>query len=287
MSYVIFTDSACDIPAEKLADWGVSYCELRVMFDGEDRDYANSELNLTAFYKRMRDGGVARTSAANTETFKALFEPTLKAGRDVVYIGFSSGLSTTYQCSMMAADELREAYPERKLVTIDSLCASSGQGLLVYLAVRKKREGASMEELEAYLGEIRGKICHWFTVDDLVYLKRGGRVSAASAAVGTLLNIKPVLHVDDEGHLIAVSKVQGRKKSLRAIAEEYGRLALSKTEGPVFISHGDCLKDAKQLEKMLADSCGAHVDEFFDIGPVIGAHSGPGTLALFFLGEHR
>ena len=286
-NYIIFTDSACDIKAPTLAEWGVQYMNLSFRFDGEDKEYSNDEMDITEFYERMRAGGIAKTSAINPQAFSAAFEEILKQGKDILYLGFSSGLSTTYNSAKIAADELLEKYPDRKILTVDTLCASAGQGLLVYFAVQKKNSGATIEEVAQFVEDTRLNICHWFSVDDLVYLKRGGRISPALAFVGGLLGIKPVLHVDDEGKLVSVSKVRGRKSALSAIADRFGELAQNKSGGTVYISHGDCLNDVKILEEMLSTRYGVKVDIITDVGTVIGAHSGPGTIALFFIGKNR
>ena len=286
-NFIIHTDSACDIKPEMLAEWGVAFASLTFRFDDAETEYANGDMTVLDFYNKMRAGGVAKTAAVNTETFRAAFEETLRAGKDVLYLGFSSGLSTTYNSARIAAEALRAVYPDRKIVTVDTLAASAGEGLLVYLAVKKQQSGASIEETAAYIEGIRLHLDHWFTVDDLVYLKRGGRVSPTVAFVGNMLGIKPVLHVDDEGHLVNVSKVRGRKTAIAALADKYGELAETCGSGPVFISHGDCLQDAKELATILNTRYGATVEVITDVGPVIGAHSGPGTLALFFVGKNR
>ncbi len=284
--YIIYTDSACDMLPETLESWGVKRCDLSFQFDGDDTVYTNFELTPAAFYQRMRDGGVAKTSAVNSETFRTLFEEELKNGNDVLYIGFSSGLSTTFNCARMAAAELEEEYAEQRVRAVDTRSASAGFGMLLYLAVQKKAEGASLDEVADYVEAQRAHQCHWFTVDDLVYLKRGGRVSPAVALIGGVLGIKPVLNMDDEGHLISRSKVRGRKAALKALADKYGELAINR-EGPVFISHGDCAEDAALLADMLKETYGVAVDMTVNVGPVIGAHSGPGTMALFFIGKER
>ncbi|MBE6768379.1 MAG: DegV family protein [Ruminococcaceae bacterium] len=284
--YVIYTDSACDISPAMLEEWGVKRCDLSFQFVGEETVYTNFELTPKEFYQRMRDGGVAKTSAVNSEAFRQLFEEELKNGNDVLYIGFSSGLSTTYNCARMAAAELEEAYEGRRVCAVDTLSASAGFGMLLYLAVREKEKGATLEEVARFVEEQRMHQCHWFTVDDLVYLKRGGRVSSAVALLGGVLGIKPVLHMDDEGHLINRFKVRGRKAALKALADKYGELAVDR-EGPVFISHGDCEEEAAQLAAMLKEEYGITVDLTVNVGPVIGAHSGPGTMALFFIGKER
>ena len=286
-NYVIMTDSGCDISEKVLNEWGVKYACLTFMFDGEEEIYSNYDLDSKVFYDQMRAGKIARTSAINSETFKDLFEEELAAGNDVLYLAFSSGLSTTYNSARIAAEELSEKYPDRKICVIDTLAASAGQGLLVYLAVEKKNSGATIDELSQYMSEICPKMCHWFTVDDLVYLKRGGRVSAAAALLGAALGIKPVLHVDDEGHLINVSKVRGRKNALKAIVDKYEELALEPNSGVVYICNADCSDDVDVMKQMLKERFGAEVKYVADIGPVIGAHAGPGTIALFFLGKAK
>lgn len=286
-NFVIHTDSACDLKPATLAEWGVPYTSLTFRFDGEDKEYANDGMSASDFYAKMRDGGIAKTAAVNTATVKANFETSLKDGKDVLYIGFSGGLSTTYNSARLAAEELRAAYPDRKILTVDSLCASAGQGMLVRLALDKQAEGATIEETAEYTEKLVPKIDHWFTVDDLVYLKRGGRVSPTVAFVGNMLGIKPVLHVDNEGHLTSVLKVRGRKSSIAALADKYGELADKLDSDMVYISNGDCEKDAAELANILSTRYGAKVTIITDVGPVIGAHAGPGVLALFFVGKER
>lgn len=285
--YVICTDSGCDISPELLTEWGVISRALTFRFDGDDKEYSNSDMPTSEFYAKMREGGVAKTAAVNTESFKEAFEAILKDGKDVLYLGFSSGLSTTYNSARLAAAALAEDYPDAKILTVDTLCASAGEGLLLYLVLEKKKGGATIEEALEYAKELVPSLCHWFTVDDLVYLKRGGRISPAAAFFGNLIGIKPVLHVDDEGHLVNVEKVRGRRGALSAMADKYGETALDKDGGTVFISHADCIKDAELLASMLKDRYGATVQIITDVGTVIGAHSGPGTLALFFVGKYR
>lgn len=283
--YIIFTDSGSDISAEVLADWGVKAQSLTFKFNGEDREYKNEDLTAKDFYDRMRGGAVGKTSAINIETFKDAFRGELAEGRDVLYLGFSSGLSNTYNAGRLAAEELHEEFPDRRVIALDTLCASAGQGLLVKLAADKKAAGAEIEEVARYVMEIRPRLCHWFTVDDLQYLKRGGRVSPTAAFVGGMLNIKPVMHVDDEGKLTPVKKVRGRKAALREIADRYEQLALDKN-GVIYISHGDCTDDVEEAKRLLEEK-GGRVELITDVGPVIGSHSGPGTLAVFYLGCER
>ena len=285
--YVIITDSSCDISPELLAEWEVPFVSLTYKFDEDAASHGNFDLPFPEFYDRMRKGSVARTAAANMDTFMGAFEPWLKQGKDLLYIGFSSGLSTTVNSGAMAAKELMEEYPDRKILVEDTFAASAGFGMLLYLTVQEKRKGATLEEAAKFVEDNRFHQCHWFTVDDLVYLKRGGRVSAAAAFAAGLLNIKPVLHMDDPGHLITMFKVRGRRASIKALADKYGELALDRENGTVFISHGDCIGDAKLLKQMLAERFHAKVQLITYVGPVIGSHSGPGTLALFFLGRER
>ncbi len=285
--YVILTDSACDIKPEILAEWNVGYKSLTFKFTDTDTEYTNEELPADAFYAEMKKGRSAKTAAVNVESFTEMFEAPLSAGKDVLYLGFSSGLSNTYNAGRLAAEALREKYPEAKILTVDTLAASAGQGLMVYLTVQKKNEGATVEEAAKFCEELIANTSIWFTVDDLVYLKRGGRISPTTAFVGNALGIKPILHMDEAGHLVSVSKVRGRKASILEMAKKYDELALDKANGVVFISHGDCLADAEFLAKTLHDKHGVTVQIITDVGPVIGAHSGPGTLALFFVGAHK
>lgn len=285
--YVIYTDSGCDLSPAQLAKWDVFSKNLTFRFDGEDKEYENGEMDIKNFYDKMREGGVAKTAAINKETFAMAFHNVLSEGKDILYLGFSSGLSTTYNSARLAAKELKEAFPEAKIITLDTLAASAGQGLLVYLAKKKKDEGADIEQCAAYIENIRLNMCHWFTVDNLVYLKRGGRVSSTAAFFGNALGIKPVMHVDNEGHLVNVLKVRGRRTAISTMADKLGETALDLKQGEIYISHGDCIEDAKLLSDMLEDKFGCTVNLITDVGPVIGAHSGPGTLALFFLGNER
>ena len=286
-NYVIYTDSACDIAPEILEEWGVRVIPLTFMFQDEDKQYSNYDLSAKDFYGKMREGKVAKTSAINIATFKEQFGKILADDFDLLYIAFSSGLSTTYNSANIAAEELREEYPDRKIITVDTLSASAGMGLLVYLTVQKKNEGASIEQAAQFAYNNRLNLCHWFTVDDLVYLKRGGRISPTVAFVGGLLGIKPIMHMDNDGKLINMFKARGRKAAIQAIADKYGELSITPNKGTVFISHGDCIDDAKALADIVKKTYGVEVKIFADIGPVIGAHSGPGTLALFFLGKER
>ena len=287
MSFTLFTDSGCDISPALLAEWGVKHLPLTFRFQDAEQEYTGDDMPSEEFYAQMRNGRVAKTAAINSECFMMAFEEELKEGKDVLYLGFSSGLSTTYNSSRLAALELNEKYPDRKVVVVDTLCASAGQGLLVYLTVEQIKNGATLEEAAAFAEGNKAAVSHWFTVSDLVYLKRGGRVSATSAFIGNALAIKPVLHVDDAGKLVNVQKAMGRKKSIADMAQKYTDTALDAQNGTVFISHADCQADAQALADMLNKKHGASVAVITNIGPVIGAHAGPGTLALFFMGKQR
>lgn len=285
MQFAIHTDSCCDISAALLQEWDVSCTQLRFRFN--DYEYTNRDMDEPTFYNKMREGGIAKTSAANISDFKEDFEPILKEGKDILYLAFSSGLSTTCNSARLAAEELAEAYPDRTITVVDTLAASAGQGMLVKLAVDQRAKGATMQETADFVTQNILNLAHWFTVDDLVYLKRGGRVSPTVAFVGNMLSIKPVLHVDDEGHLVKVDKARGRKASILALAKQLEQTALDPSAGPVYISHGDCIDDAKVLADIIEKKHGVKTEIITYVGPVIGAHSGPGTLALFFLANKR
>ena len=288
-SYIIASDSTTDICEKTVSDLDVTIVPLRFTIDG--KTYRNTpdygEMDIKVFYNKLRNESMSTTSQINSEEFIDYFEPILKSGKDILYIGFSSGLSGTYHSSCLARDELKEKYPERKILVFDSRCASMGEGLLVYLAAGLKKEGKDIEFVYNWLQENALKLCHWFTVDDLYHLKRGGRVSTATALVGTMLGIKPVLHVDNEGHLIPVDKVRGRKQSLDALVKKMEKTAINPEKQVVFISHGDCLEDAKYVADQIKSKMHVKNIVINFIGPVIGAHSGPGTVALFFLGTER
>ena len=283
--FVILIDSASDLKPEFLEKLDIRFISLSFVFDGEEKIYGNYDLSPKEFYNQMRNGKSAKTSAANVAEFKDFFEAELKSGNDILYLGFSSGLSTTYNSAVIAADELLEQYPDRKIICIDSLAASAGFGMFVYLTAKEKEKGKTLDETANFAKEIIPSLAHWFTVDDLEYLKRGGRVSPTVAFVGGLLGIKPILHVDDEGHLIKVSTARGRKASLTALADELGNTILP--DSPVWISHGDCEDDAKLLADIIKEKYSKEVTLITDVGPVIGAHSVPGTMALFFLATKR
>lgn len=285
--YVIFVDSACDISSELLDKWGVKYCTLSLAFSGDDKEYQDHDIPADIFYNKMRNGAQPKTSAANMGKFCDAFEAIAKEDLDILYLGFSSGLSATVNFAREAAEEISAQYTNCTIKVVDSLCASAGYGLLVKLLVDKKNDGADIDELAAYAENNKMNIMHWFTVDDLKYLRAGGRISATTALVGGMLNIKPIMKVDENGKLVSISKVRGRKAAIKAIADRYAETAIDKQNGVVFISHGDCIDDANLLADMLKENCGVSVELITNVGPVIGSHSGPGTLALFFLVNER
>ena len=285
-AYKIITDSGSDLTEQMLEALNVAKVSLSVLFRGESRPDSVDE-GIRSFYDALRAGEISTTSAVNPDGWASAIEPVLQAGQDALVMAFSSGLSTTYQSAVIAAYELTEKYPERKVLVVDTLCASLGEDLLVWYACKKRDEGLDLEELRAWLEENKLHLCHWFTVDDLMFLKRGGRVSAATALVGTMLQIKPVLHVDDEGHLINVGKARGRKASIDALAAKVAELGEGFENETMFISHGDCIGDAQYLASVLKEKYGVKHVHINHVGAVVGSHSGPGTLALFFMGKHR
>lgn len=285
MSYQIITDSCCDFTAKLYKEHRVGCAPLTVSYNGEVHKNFSDETAVKAFYDLIREGVATSTAAAGPADWADLMQPILERGEDVLALCFSSGLSTTYQSAVIAAKDLREAYPQRTIEVVDTLSAALGQGLLLHFACRKRDEGMSLADLTAWVEENRYHLCHWFTVDDLTHLKRGGRVSATTALVGTMLNIKPVLHVDNDGHLINTAKVRGRKASLEYMARKLKETATD--TDTIFIGHGDCPADAQTLADILKEQCGVKNVYIGYVGPVIGAHTGPGVLALFFLGTQR
>ncbi len=286
MSYQIITDSCCDLPAEKIQELGLTVIPLTMLFRGESRLDAVTD-DIKEVYEALRAGESASTSAVNPDGWTGVIEPVLASGKDALILAFSSGLSTTYQSAVIAANELAEQYPGRKVRVVDTLSASLGQGLLVWYTCKKRDEGLSLDELADWVESHKLNLCHWFTVDDLMYLKRGGRISAATALLGTMLKIKPVLHMDDAGHLINMSKVRGRKASIDALAGKVKELGLPGENDTMFICHGDCIEDAQYLAEKVKKDYGVKEVLIGYTGAVIGSHSGPGTLALFFLGKNR
>ncbi len=287
--YVILTDSTTDISQEIADEIDVKVWPMQFELDGLTyRNFPDErEMKSDEFYDIMRKGKMPKTSQINVVDFCEYFSEYLDKGLDVLYICFSSGLSGTYNNSLIAIEELKGRYPDRKIISVDSLAASMGEGLLVYLAAQQKKKGMGLEELAKWVEDNRLHLCHWFTVDDLHHLKRGGRVSPATAIVGSALNIKPVLHVDDEGHLINMSKVRGRKASLNAMVDQMVETYTDQFD-TVMICQGGCHDDAEYLAGEVKKRVkGVKKLIMGNIGPVIGAHAGPGVLALFFYGDHR
>lgn len=292
MDFEIVTDSCCNLLEDMIDDFGIHVLPLTFMVDGEDEVYQSylkgERTDLKQFYTMMREGKVFKTSLPNLAESEALFRELLSSGRDVIYLAFSSGLSGTYQALSLMAEQLREEFPERKLYVVDTLAASGGQGLLVWYAVQHARAGESIDQVRDWLEDNKLHLAHWFTVDDLMFLFRGGRVSKTAAWAGTLLNIKPVLHVDDEGHLIPMEKMRGRKKSLNALIDHMEKSADKPiSDQMVFITHGDCIEDAEYVAGKIKERFGVKEVVINYVDPVIGAHSGPGTMALFFLADKR
>ena len=287
--YVIMTDSSCDLPQELADQLGLEVLPLEVMADGKNyRNWLDGrEIGFKEFYKLAREGKELKTSAVNTAAFEEKMEKLLEEGKDILYIGFSTGLSTTYNSGEAAARELREKYHDRKIYTVNTLAASLGQGMIIYYAAKKKEAGATIEEVRDFVENEKLHMCHWFTVDDLNYLKRGGRISAATAAVGTMLSIKPVMHMDNEGHLVAVGKARGRKAALCQLLDTMGELGEGLEGQTTFICHSDCMDDAQYVASQMKERFGVAQVNINWIGPVIGAHTGPGTIGIFFWGRER
>ena len=285
--FVILTDSCCDFSAQMEAELELKLLPLSFVMEGKEYfDYPDHrDIQPADFYQRLRSGALGTTAAISVGVFHEAMEPIAASGKDILCVSFSSGLSTTYQSACIAAEDVAAAHPGSRILVCDSRAASLGQGLLVYLAAQEKRKGKTLEEVRDFVEERKNHICHWFTVDDLNHLKRGGRVSAAAALLGTMLQMKPVLHVDGEGHLIPVSKVRGRKASVSALLEKMDELV--DDPSVVFISHGDCEEEAKGLAEAIRARYKVDKLVINYVGPVIGNHSGPGTLALFFQGKHK
>lgn len=292
MNFEIVTDSSCNLVEDMIDDFGLHILPLTFMVDGEDKVYQSylkgERTDLKQFYSMMREGKVFKTSLPNLADAESLFREILAEGKDILYLGFSSGLSGTYQAIELLTKQLQEEYPNQKIFSVDTLAASGGQGLLIWYAVKHARAGESIEQVRDWVEENKLHLAHWFTVDDLMFLFRGGRVSKTAAWAGTLLNIKPVLHVDDEGHLIPMEKVRGRKKSLNALVDHMASSANKPiSDQMVFITHGDCADDAEYVASLVKERFGVKEVVINYVDPVIGAHSGPGTMALFFLADKR
>ncbi|MDY3730212.1 MAG: DegV family protein [Candidatus Choladocola sp.] len=288
MGYLITTDNMADLPEEYLKEKQLLTMSLTYLLDGQTYNAENS-LPYQEFYKKMREGCMPTTSQINPQEAKEKLAEFLKINKNIIHIAFSGGLSGTFNSVRLAAQELMEEQPDCKITVIDSLAASMGEGLLVYKALEQQEAGLSYEEMVEWIENNKLHVCHYFTVDDLFHLYRGGRVSKAAAVLGTMINLKPVLHVDDEGHLIPLSKVRGRKKSLNALVDgmEKQMGSFREKNDIIFLSHGDCYEDALYVQEQIKKRFGIEKFMISPVGPTIGAHSGPGTVALFFMGEAR
>ena len=291
MPYEIFTDSSCNLPNDKINEYDVRVLPLTLIIEGEAISSAekNNEEGYKGIYRLLREKKNISTSCINTATFVEAFEKSVKEGNDILYIGFSSALSETFNCGKTALEELKRKYPERKLVAIDSLCASLGEGLYVSYAAKLRLAGKSLEEVESWLENNKMRLCHYFTVDDLYWLFKGGRVSKASFIIANMAKIKPLMRTSEEGKLVPVRNVIGRKKALFEVADSIVERIKDQNpeEQEVFIGHGDCIEDAKLVADRISSKVKVKSFLFHYIDPVIGAHSGPGTIAAFCLGDHR
>ena len=284
--YVLVSDSTSDLPKELYKQMDVKTMSFSFEIDG--KSYPDGGMDFHEFYDKMRGGSSTKTSQISPDTSEKFFEGFIKEGYDIICLSFSSGLSGSYNSACIARDNLMEKYPDARIICIDSLCASTGEGLLLYKAWEKKQEGMGIDELARWIEENKLHLCHLFTVDDLKYLQRGGRISKATAVAGSILGIRPILHVDDEGRLVAIGKVRGRKQSLNKLIELMGERIAGYDNPVIGICHGDCWGDADYVADLARQKLGQNIKVITSYtGTVIGAHSGPGTLALFFMGEKR
>lgn len=284
--FVITADSTVDLPKAFLEEKQVPVVSLSYIIDGAT--YRDGEgLTSKEFYNKIREGAMPTTSQVNPEQARDLFEPILKEGTDILHIAFTSGLSGTYNSCRIAAEELSEEYPDRKIVVVDSLCAASGGGMLLYKAIELKEQGKSFDEIVTWVEENKLHVCHDVTVDDLFHLHRGGRVSKASAVVGTIIKIKPIIHVNDEGKLIVIGKERGRKKALQTLVERMEEKSQGFENDIVMITHGDALEDAEYVKGLIQDKFGITNIMINPLGTVIGSHTGPGVIALFYMGNRN
>lgn len=288
-SFSIITDTGCDMPAALAERLGISAVPLKVIIAGKTIDCSLNKLDIgkKSFYDIIRNGVDVKTASPSIDDFIRYFKQELDRGKDILYVGFSSGLSGSYNVGRIAAEELSLDYPERKILTVDSLCGSLGQSLLLYYCVQRQREGATLDEVYEYAERIKYNVCHWFTVDDLNHLKRGGRISAAVAVIGSVMNIKPVLNLNNDGKIDMVYKARGKKFAIAKMVEQMGQHFTPDENDIVFISHADCPDDADLLARSITKNYGITDFVISDIGPTLGAHSGPGALALFYLGDER
>jgi DegV family protein with EDD domain len=287
--YVIITDVCADLTPEMVEEIGVEVIPMEVTMEG--RVFAHypdgREMSLKEFYDNIRAGKMASTAQINPQTYIDFFSKFLEKGMDVLYIGLTSGMSGSYANSLMAVDELSESYPEAKVYTIDSLCACMGLALIVYHAAEQKKAGKSIDETRDYVQNIRQNIMHWVTVDDLQHMRRGGRLSTGAAFAGTLLHIKPIIHVDSEGRLVPVEKIRGRRASIETVYKHFERQVKEEENPYVFLAHSDCEQDMLILKGLINQNYPKIKVRTATMGPVIGAHTGIGTIALFFVGPNR
>lgn len=284
--YVVTVNSTVDLPKEWLAERNVPVIPLKYTIDGETyEDMAG--LSSKEFFQKLRDGKMATTSQINPEEAREALEPFLKEGKDVLHLAFSSALSGTCNSMRIAAEELKEEYPERKIIVIDTLCACLGEGLLLYYVLKLKKEGKTIEEVEAWVEENKLHVCHNVTVDDLNHLQRGGRISKTAAVFGTMVQIKPMIHMADDGSLQVVGKERGRKRSLNKIVDKAVEQSKGWEQDIVMITHGDCLEDAQYVAELVRTKMGVENILIHNIGTVIGSHTGPGVVAVFCMGNKR
>lgn len=284
--YVITVNSTVDLPNEWLEERNVPVVRLKYTIDGET--YIDGKgLSSKEFFDKIREGHMAETSQVNPEDAKEVFIPLLKEGKDILHIAFSSGLSGTCNSMRIAAEELREDYPESKIIIIDSLCACLGEGLLLYKALQQKEKGLTIDELAQWIEENKLHICHNVAVDDLFHLQRGGRVSKATAIIGSAIQIKPIIHMDEKGSLQVIGKKRGRKSALHTIVDMTIEQSKGWDNDIIMITHGDCIDDAKYVAGLVKEKMGIDNILINNIGTVIGSHTGPGVIALFNMGNKR
>lgn len=287
--YIIVTDATCDLPVEIIKDLDIVVIPMEFIM--EDKVYNHypdeRQMSVREFYSNLKTGKMSTTTQINYNTYKSIFTEILSQGKDVLYICFSSGLSGTYNVSCLVIDDLKEEFPHRKIINVDSLCASIGEGLLVYLAAMKKAEGFSIDRLKQWIEDKRLDICHWFAVDDLEHLKRGGRINSVQASLGGILDLKPILSVNSEGKLVNVAKMRGKKKSHSYLIQklrEYGERTENDT---ILLGHANCIEDVEYLQKLILEENLAKKTVICNIGPIIGTHTGAGMIAVVFVGKNR
>lgn len=288
MKTILFTDSCCDLPISFIKENNIQVMPIIVNINGEDiPDDLGRSISHKDFYSLIRNGKLPTTSQVNVDTFERNFRKYVSEGYSIIYIGFSSALSGCVNSARLAKEIIDEEIKDADITIVDTKSASMGLGLLVYYAANMLKEGKSKEDIVNWLEGNKLKVNHWFTVDDLNHLKRGGRVSSTVAIVGTMLSIKPIMHVDNEGRLIPISKVKGRKKSIKALCDKLKEKIVDSENQTIFISHGDCIQEAEILKELILSEVKVKEIIINNIGPAVGSHSGPGTLALFFIGNNR